>query len=91
MQAIETRVLPATNTLGKRIKAECVRGSRVIYAADELSSDQQHLAAAEALVAQFLAEDQDRYSGQPGSNPWARPRMAGQLKNGNYVHVFVSN
>ena len=87
MQAIETKYIPATNTRGSRIKAECERGSITIDYPHELSGDAVHIAAADALVAKFVKEDAERYG--TDRNPWSKPRVCGGLKNGHYAHVFV--
>jgi hypothetical protein len=57
MQAIQTKYIPATNTLGSRIKASCERGSITIDYPHELSGDNVHRAAAIALVSRFCYED----------------------------------
>lgn len=94
MQAIETKLIPATNTKPTRIKASCERGS-IMVSADSLSGDQAngsdstHIAAAKALVAKFVKEDERDYGSTPESNPWARPFVTGGTKEG-YAHVFLS-
>ncbi len=91
-QAIETKLLPATNTKPTRIKARCDRGS-IIVSADSLSGDQMngsehtHVAAAQMLVDRFVAEDAKKYGSDPKKNPWSAPRIAGGTKEG-YCHVF---
>lgn len=93
MQAIETKILPATNNKPTRIKARCERGS-IIISADSISGDHMngsehtHVRAADALVARFIAEDQKQYGSPPASNPWGFKRVVGGTKEG-YAHVFV--
>lgn len=91
MQAILTKYLPATNLRGSRIKASCERGSITIPYPHELSGEHCHIAAADALTAKFVAEDEKKYGPYKGEkgNPWGRPRVAGQLPNHDYAHVFL--
>jgi len=93
MQAIETKLIPATNTKPTRIRARCERGS-IIVSADSLSGDQAngsestHVKAAQLLVDRFVKEDSKRYGSDPAKNPWSAPRIAGGTKEG-YAHVFT--
>lgn len=89
MQAIETKYIPAANTRGSRIKAECDRGSITIGYPHDLSGDACHIAAADALVEKFVKEDAARYG--TNKNPWSKPRVCGGLKSGHYAHVFVES
>lgn len=89
MQAIETKYIPATNTRPSRIKATCARGCAIISYPQGLTTTPSHVAAADELVARFIWEDQKKYGTGVNKNPWGRPRITGQLKNGNYVHVFI--
>lgn len=84
MQAILTQYLPATNMRGSRIKATCSRGSKTIPYDHALESEENHIAAAQALCDKFIRQDGTRYT------LWGERRIAGQLANGNYVHVFNS-
>lgn len=86
MQAILTKVLPATNTKPTRIKASCARGSYVISAD---GNEAGHVAAAQALCDTFLYAGLRRGESM-AVNPWNRQRITGQLPNGNYCHVFLS-
>lgn len=93
MQAIETKIIPATNTKPTRIKASCERGS-IIVSADSLSGDQMngsestHVKAAQLLVQRFADEDLKEYGSPIETNPWLRQRVVGGTKEG-YAHVFV--
>ncbi len=93
MQAIETKLIPATNNKPTRIKASCERGS-LIVSADSLSGDQAngsestHVQAAQLLVNRFVEEDEKQYGSDPKKNPWAAPRIVGGTKEG-YAHVFA--
>ena len=93
MQAIETKLIPATNTKPTRIRARCERGN-IIVSADALSGDQAngsestHVAAAQKLVDRFVAEDSKQYGSDPKTNPWSAPRIVGGTKAG-YAHVFA--
>ncbi len=86
MQAIETKYIGPSNYRGSRIKATCERGSITISYDDALNSDDAHIAAADALVAKFVKEDEKRYG--TNRNPWSAKRIMGGLKKTN-VHVFV--
>ena len=93
MQAITTKVLPATNTKPTRIRATCERGS-IIVSADSISGDQMngsestHVKAAQLLVERFANEDLKEYGSPIESNPWMRQRVVGGTKDG-YAHVFT--
>lgn len=50
MQAIQTKYIPPTNTLGSRVSAKCSAG-RIVVAWDySLNPDENHKAAARALI-----------------------------------------
>ena len=87
MQAILTKYLPATNYKGARIKASCDRGSLTVSYPYELSGADCHIFAAEKLVEKFVNQDKQRYGGE--RNPWSKPRLCGQLPNGDHAHVFA--
>ena len=86
MQAIITKYLGPTNVRGSRIKASCDRGSITIGWPYE-GPEESHVAAAQALVDKFVAEDAAKYGEHV--NPWSRPRACGSIPSGEYVHVFV--
>jgi len=86
MQAIQTKYLPATNFKPSRIKAECSRGSIIVSKDYGLTDEQEHVAAAQALVNKFAEEDKIKYGTE--KNPLLRQRFCGCLKNNTYVHVF---
>jgi hypothetical protein len=90
MQAIITTYKPATNAHGSRILARCTRGSITVPYDHELDTEQNHIAAAQALVNRFIKEDLLERSEPPSGNPWNRPRAVGQLPTFLYVHVFVN-
>ncbi len=76
MKAIQTKYLPATNTLGSRVKAWAEGGNAVtIPYPHELSGAEVHRAAAQALV--------DKLG-------WNMPFITGGLPNGDYCHVFTA-
>jgi len=93
MQAIETKLISATNTKPTRIKASCERGS-IIVSADSISGDQMngsestHVRAADLLVRKFAEEDLKEYGTPINENPWTWPRVVGGTKKG-YAHVFT--
>lgn len=88
MQAIVTKIIPATNTKPTRIKATCARGSVTICC--DSSSETAHRVVALKLVGKFLTEDAEEYGTPPKENPWGKPFVSGCLPSGNYAHVFTS-
>lgn len=91
MQAIHTKVLPATNTKPTRIKAKCCRGSlTVAYSGSAIfSSTEAHASVALSLCIKFADEDKAR--GIPvDENLWLRGFVSGGLPDGSHAHVFVS-
>ena len=90
MQSIVTTYYGASNVRGSRIRAKCDRGTIWIPYPHELSGDDVHRAAVDALVARFVAEDLREYGTPPEKNPWARPYVTGGLPgNTGCAHVFV--
>lgn len=88
MQAITTKVLPCTNTKPTRIKAECERGSLTVCV--DCTSEATHRAVVRVLCERFAYEDEKQYGSHIESNPWIRPFVTGQSKDGNYQHVFTA-
>ena len=86
MQAIITKYLGPTNIRGSRIKASCDRGS-ITIPYPHIGIEENHVAAAQALVDKFVREDAAQYGEH--ENPWSRPRACGSIPSGEYVHVFV--
>ena len=90
MQAIQTKVIPATNTRPTRIKAWCARGS-LYYSTPHLkcavNSDEAHILASNALVARFIQDDLANYGTPPANNPWSLKRVVGTLPDGSKAHV----
>lgn len=76
MEAIQTRYLAPTNTLGARIKAWAQAESVTIPYPYGLSGQAVHRAAAQALA--------DKYG-------WTDRYLGGQLPNGDYVFVADHN
>lgn len=77
-QAIVTRVFPATNSRGARIKATAQAGTVYIgYDEAGTNADERHAAAAAKLAAKFGWNNPDYYG----------PFVAGALPDGSYVHV----
>jgi hypothetical protein len=73
MQAIQTRYFGPTNSRGARIKATAAAGSVTISYPYELSGQETHQAAAQALAKKFN---------------WRGDLIGGQLANGDYAFVF---
>jgi hypothetical protein len=86
MQAIITKYLGPTNTRGSRVKASCQRGSKIVPWDHELCPDENHEAACAALCASFDKQDLVIF-GSIGS--WSRPKVSGELPDGQVVHVFL--
>lgn len=87
-QAIQTKFLSPTNFRGSRIKASCARGSLTIPF--NSCRDDEHIFTAQALCNKFIQEDEKQYErGMAHKSFWRNKFVSGQLKNGNYVHVFV--
>lgn len=88
MQAIITKYIGPTNSRGARIKAECERGKIFFPYPYELSGDECHRAAVDALTAKFAKED--AAAGAPmHRNYWLGEYVTGQIPSGAYVHVFT--
>ncbi len=90
MQAIITKVIPATNTRPTRIKAGCARGGVTITQPAGFDLERSRFAAASRLVTRFMAEDLRDYKTPFAKNPWGRLRITGTLPSGDYCHVFTS-
>lgn len=75
MQAIITRYHGPTNTRGARVSAQATAGRVSIPYHYELSGENVHRAAAQALCDKF---------------GWKGEFVTGGLPNGDYVHVFTS-
>ena len=86
MQAIITKVIPATNRLATRIKATCPAGTITIQAS--LAEDQTHLEpnvryTGNALAHRYVIKELlRRLDWHPSSI------HTGDLPNGDYVHVL---
>jgi len=93
MQAIQTKILAATNTKPTRLKAFCARGNlcySTTHLTVEVGSEAAHRLAVNALVQKFIDEDRKQY-GETASNPWAKPFVSGSIKSGDFVHVFTES
>ncbi len=84
IQAIETSILPATNTKPTRIKAMCLRG-QLTLPSDLPSNTDEHRRVVFALLQKFLKED----NALQNSTVWSWPFFTGGLPNGNLCHVLV--
>jgi len=89
MQAIHSKYIPATNTLGSRIKATCERGSITIDYPHELSGDAVHRKAALQLLERFVSEDWAERAIPPSQNPWKREFVTGCLPDGTMAHILL--
>lgn len=93
MQAIQTKIIPATNFRPTRIKAWCARGSITVpyYSLpNEGGFEQKHINAALKLIDKFVKEDAESYGETKHQNPWVRHYATGCLPNGDFAHVFLS-
>ena len=84
MHAILTKVIPATNTRGTRIKAACAAGSLTVdyHSVGEggiFSDQERHAAVARMLVKKLW-----------GGRPQQHDVISGCLPSGDYCHVLSS-
>lgn len=96
MQAILTRILPATNTRPTRYRVSANRGSITIAAdpiakEDAIGSAQAHRRAALQLIWRFIREDKAEYGTPENKNPWGRHFATGCLPNGDFAHVYIED
>ncbi len=84
MKAIQTRILPATNTKPTRIKAWAEKVPARIWCRDALQYEQQHTAGADRLTLHEFAAR--KYADQ---NEWSTRLVSGGLPNGDWCHCFV--
>ena len=89
MQAIHSKYIPATNTLGSRIKATCERGSITIPFPCDKSGDAVHREAALQLLERFVSEDWTERAIPPSQNPWKREFVTGSLPDGTFAHILL--
>ena len=82
MQAIITRVIPATQHKPTRIHAQCSRG-QFTSPTNSPSDENEHRRVTFALLRKFQAEDEQL------DTVWHWPFFTGQLSNDDYVHVLV--
>ena len=86
MQAIITRYLPATNTLGSRIKATAEAGSVTIPYPYHLCNWEAHRYAARILCDKLCHEHVTKWSDSTGGG-WELPLVSGTLPDGSMAHV----
>lgn len=86
MQAIETKFLPPTNFRGPRIKASCQRGSATFDWINNLSTEENHRAAANMLCQRFAKEDAKKYG--DNKSGWLQPLVHGAGPKETGFHVF---
>lgn len=79
MQAIICKFLPATNTKGYRVKAQCAAGSITIDQPSDKDGQQAARVAAEALIQKLGWTDENGYHDQE----W----LGGCLPSGDYVFI----
>lgn len=90
MQAIITKVIPATNTRPTRIKATCGRGSLTVAFPHELSGEACHVYVVERMCELFDEQDRKkRGSKSCHKGSWSRPKASGQIPSGEYVFCFI--
>lgn len=81
MQAITTKFVKPTDFKGSRIKATAEAGSVTIGWDHALNSEGNHIAAAKALCVKL--------GWVPAADNRHTETVAGYLKAGQYVHVFL--
>ena len=84
MQAIQTKVLPATNTKGTRIKAWCADGQLTMdyYDAVESAGGSAYMEEAHAHVALKLREKL-KWHHVPAN------LITGELPDGTFAHIYT--
>ena len=91
MDAIQTKKLAATNTLGTRIKATLLGETSITvsynYAISEVSN---HRAAALALLEKLHSLDTQAPNEQ-AVNRWSWKLATGILADGSYAHVWTGD
>lgn len=81
-QAITTKFYKATDHLGSRINARCWKGSITVHYDHSMNADDNHFAAARALVEKMGWADQ----------PWAQCWAAGStFDNSGYHFVALTS
>lgn len=88
MQAIQTRYLGPTNTLGSRIKARCERGSLTVQWDYGMGVEANHRAAVVLLLEKFAREDVAKYGGELEAHHWGE-FVTGELPDGRFAHVLT--
>lgn len=90
MQAIITKVIPATTHKPTRIKATCARGSLTISRHhprfDNTADYGRHIIAAKMLCEKFVKEDYERHG---GNSCFSLPFATGGFPDGSHAHVFI--
>ncbi len=89
-QAILSKVIPASPTKPTRVKATCARGSYTMNYDSERGLTENHIACVQYLVSRFATEDYSKNGVDMNKNTWCKPRVVGQLPNGDYCHVFTA-
>lgn len=89
MQAIRTKYHGPTNYRGSRYSASAERGRISVPCDHSKNVDENHKAAALALVHRFADEDAKKYATKKDLNPWLRPFVSGTLPDGSQAHVFT--
>lgn len=88
MQAILTKYTGPTNVKGSRIIAKC-DAMRIVVGFDyALDIEGNHVAAAAELCRRMDALCVKKYGSAPNGT-WTTPRIAGQLPDRSYAHVFA--
>lgn len=87
LQAITTRYFGPTNARGSRIKATASAGSIYFPVDNRWNQDQNHLAAAQALMQKLNWEGKLYMGGMPNSNDRVFVQVAFKGLDGELVHT----
>ena len=86
MQAIITKYLPPSNVKGARIRATCEAMTIILSWDYDGNPEVNHRVAAAELCLRMDKRCAKLYGSKP---QWNKPKVAAQLKGGEYVHVFI--
>ncbi len=89
MQAIITKYLCPTNTRGARVKAECAALTVTLSYDHALNMEENHIAICAELCKRMHETNVEKYGSH--DTIWAGKHAFGQLKSGEYVHVFITD
>ena len=89
--AIRTKILPATDRCGARVRAECGNRSITIPFPHELSGEALHRAAVDALNDKIIRDAQSRGINVDPEKCWRKTwkYVSAQFRDGEWFHVYI--